>query len=461
MNLLDPAAALRLRQLALLPHYDARAPRYTSYPTAVQFTPHIGPQQHGEWLEALPLDAPVSIYAHIPFCARLCWYCGCNTRVVHRGESIRDYVVLLRDEIGLAARRLPGRARVSSIHLGGGTPNMLTPGDLDVLFGTLHEDFDVAEGAEIAAELDPAQLTPEWARAAAGHGLNRASLGVQDLSPAVQAAVNRIEPFEVVAAAAAALRGAGIEALNFDLMYGLPRQTATDVLNTLDQVLTLRPARIALFGYAHVPWMKSHQKLIDEAALPDGPERLEQSQMAAERLAAEGYVAVGMDHFARPDDSMTGALDAHALHRNFQGYTTDAAGALLGFGASAISRLPQGFVQNQPAELLWRAAVSEGRLATARGVAVTDEDRFRGEVIERLMCDLEVDLDAVAARHGRKAADLAGAAAGLAPMEADGVVELRGRTIRVTELGRPFVRSVCARFDAYLDPAALRHSRVV
>ncbi|MDR3511517.1 MAG: oxygen-independent coproporphyrinogen III oxidase [Caulobacteraceae bacterium] len=461
MNVLNPAAALRLRQLALLPHYDTRAPRYTSYPTAVQFTPHIGPQQQGEWLEALALDAPVSIYAHIPFCARLCWYCGCNTRVVHRGESIRDYVVLLRDEIGMVARRLPGRARVGSIHLGGGTPNMLTPDDLSVLFGTLREDFDVEDAAEIAAELDPAQLTAEWARAAAGHGLNRASLGVQDLSPAVQAAVNRHEPFEVVAGAAAMLRAAGVSALNFDLMYGLPRQTIADVLNTLDQVLTLKPSRIALFGYAHVPWMKSHQKLLDEAELPDGAERLEQSQIAAERLASEGYVEVGIDHFARPDDSMAVALKARTLHRNFQGYTTDQAGALLGFGASAISRLPQGLVQNQPSELLWRAAISEGRLATARGVELTDEDRFRGEVIERLMCDLEVDLDAVAARHHRRAGELAGAVAGLAPLEADGVVERHGQMVRITELGRPFVRTACAQFDAYLDSAALRHSRVV
>jgi oxygen-independent coproporphyrinogen-3 oxidase len=461
MNIMNPAAALRLRQLALLPSYDSRAPRYTSYPTAVQFTHEVGPERHGQWLESLPLDQPISIYAHIPFCARLCWYCGCNTRVVHRGESIRDYVVLLRDEIGLVARRLPGRARASSIHLGGGTPNMLTPGDLAVLFGTLREDFDVEDDAEIAAELDPAQLTAEWARAAAGHGLNRASLGVQDLSPAVQAAVNRHEPFEVVQRAAGLLREAGISALNFDLMYGLPRQTEADVLTTLDQVLTLKPARIALFGYAHVPWMKTHQKLIAEAELPGGAERLIQSQAAAERLAAEGYVAIGMDHFARPDDSMAVALANRTLHRNFQGYTTDAASALLGFGASAISRLPQGLVQNQPAELLWRAAISEGRLATAKGVAFSDEDRFRGEVIERLMCDMQVDLDAVAARHGRRAGELADAVAGLKPLEEDGVVERSGQLIRITELGRPFVRTACAQFDAYLDPTALRHSRVV
>jgi oxygen-independent coproporphyrinogen-3 oxidase len=461
MNAISHASTVRERQLALLSSYDSRAPRYTSYPTAVQFTPQVTPDVYGEWLSQLSLAEPLSIYAHIPFCARLCWYCGCNTRVVHRSDSIADYVALLDKEIGLVAGRLSGGGRAQSIHLGGGTPNMLSVDDLAALFGALRRAFDVSADAEIAAELDPAQLTADWAQAAARQGMNRASLGVQDLAPAVQAAVNRHEPFEVVQRAAGYLRDAGIEALNFDLMYGLPRQTAADVVDTLDQVLTLAPSRIALFGYAHVPWMKSHQKLIDEAELPNAVERLDQSQVAAERLAAEGYVSVGIDHFARPDDPMAVALAERTLRRNFQGYTTDQAGALIGFGVSAIGRLPQGFVQNQPSELIWRGAVAEGRLPTARGVAVTDEDRFRGEVIERLMCDLSVDLDAVAARHGRSASDLALAVEGLAPLEADGVVERDGAVIAITEVGRPFVRTACAQFDGYLDPSALRHSRVV
>lgn len=455
------ATARRARQRELLARYDARAPRYTSYPTAVQFNPAIGLERHGDWLSKLPLSDAASIYIHVPFCARLCWYCGCNTRVVHRRQSITDYVALLREEIGMVAGRLPGRLRVSSIHLGGGTPNLLSPDDLAMLFETLRDAFDLDEGAEIAAELDPAQLTAAWARAAARQGLNRASLGVQDLSPAVQAAVNRHEPFEVVARAAEALRAAGVAALNFDLMYGLPRQGAADVLQTLDQVLTLDPDRIALFGYAHVPWMKAHQKLLPEAELPDAAERLHQSQVAAERLVAEGYVAIGMDHFARPDDSMAMALAEGRLRRNFQGYTTDQARTLVGFGVSAISQLSQGYVQNQPSELLWREAVGQGRLPTARGVALSADDRFRGEVIERLMCDFIVDLDAVAVRHGRTAADLAPAMARLAAMEADGLVDRDGPVIRITELGRPFVRSACAEFDAYLDPSAIRHSRVV
>jgi oxygen-independent coproporphyrinogen-3 oxidase len=461
MTSLSCTTATHLRRLALLPKYDTRAPRYTSYPTAVQFTPDVGPQTYADWLKALPLDRPVSLYAHIPFCARRCWYCGCNTRVVRRGESISDYVALVREEIAMVEDLLPGKARAASIHLGGGTPNMLGVDDLAVLFGALRQAFKVDQDAEIAAELDPAQLTETWARAAAFHGLNRASLGVQDLSPDVQAAVNRHEPFEVVQRAAGFLRAAGVKALNLDLMYGLPRQRAADVIHTLDQVLTLNPDRIALFGYAHVPWMKAHQKLIADSELPGAAERLEQSQLAADRLTAEGYVTIGMDHFARPDDPMAIALARRELHRNFQGYTTDGADTLIGFGVSAIGALPQGYVQNQPLELLWRAAINEGRLATARGVALTEEDRFRGEVIERLMCDMTVNLDAVAARHSRQAAELDDAVAELKPLEEDGLVERLGGTISVTELGRPFVRSACAPFDAYLDRAALRHSRVV
>jgi len=455
------ALARRRRQAELLPIYDTRAPRYTSYPTAAQFTAAVGPQTHGMWLSQLSASEPVSIYAHIPFCARLCWYCGCNTRVVHRHDSISDYVGLLVHEIELTRARLPGRLTARAVHLGGGTPNMLSADDLARLFAALHEAFQVDEQTEIAAELDPAQLTAEWAVAAVAQGLSRASLGVQDLSPAVQAAVNRHEPFEVVALAAGRLRAAGIEALNFDLMYGLPLQTTADVINTVDQVLTLRPGRIALFGYAHVPWMKSHQRLIAEDALPGPAERLEQSQSAAERLAAEGYLAVGIDHYARSDDSMGQALADGALRRNFQGYTTDPSRTLIGFGASAISQLPQGLSQNQTSELAWRESVSQGRLATARGVALSDDDRFRGEVIERLMCDLSVDLAEVAVRHGRDVGELADAVARLGGMTVDGLVERSGEQIRITELGRPFVRSACAEFDAYLNRAAARHSQVV
>jgi oxygen-independent coproporphyrinogen-3 oxidase len=339
---------------------------------------------------------------------------------------------------------------------------MLSRDDLDRLFKAIQHVFQVSPGAMVAAELDPAVLTRDWVRAAAFHGLSRASLGVQDLSPRVQAAVNRIEPFEVIERAAGWLRAAGVLSINLDLMYGLPRQTVADVNNTLDAVLTLKPERLALFGYAHVPWMKANQQLIQDSELPGPSERLDQSEAAAERLAREGYVRIGLDHYALPDDELARALAEQRLHRNFQGYTTDANAVLIGVGASSISRLPQGFVQNHGLERNWRDAVLRGELPTARGVALTDEDRFRGEIIERLMCDLAVDVESVLARHADiigTGPDLSAAFARLMPFVDDGLAVLNGSTLTVTEAGRPLVRSMAAVFDAYLDPDAGRHSR--
>lgn len=445
----------------LIAKYEGRAPRYTSYPTAVQFTPEVTPQIYRGWLAELPADEAVSLYVHIPFCARLCWYCGCNTRAVNRHDPITDYVRLLVQEAAMLEAALPGQLKADALHFGGGTPNMLSPDDLAVVFDALRHVFKFAPDAEIAAELDPAVLTREWVQAAGFHGLTRASLGVQNLSPEVQTAVNRIEAFEDIAACVGWLRAAGVRSINFDLMYGLPLQTVANTLSTIDGVLRLRPERLALFGYAHVPWMKSHQKLLDEAALPGPAERLDQSEAAAERLISEGYVRIGLDHFALPDDELAVALAEGRLHRNFQGYTTDAARTLLGIGASAIGSLPQGFVQNVGQELGWRAAVMKEDLPIARGVALTSDDRFRGEIIERLMCDLSVDLEAVCARHDRDMAGLKPEIGRLADFVDDGLIAWSGAKLEVTEAGRVLVRSVCAVFDAHLVTDAQRHSKTL
>ncbi|MBX3485460.1 oxygen-independent coproporphyrinogen III oxidase [Phenylobacterium sp.] len=459
---LDSLATARARQLSdLVARYDGRAPRYTSYPTAVQFGPEVDEAVYRRWLAELPADDPVSLYVHVPFCARLCWYCGCNTRAVNRHEPIGEYVQLLLTEMGLLGqaigRRLPARA----VHLGGGTPNMLSPDDMAALFGRLGEVFDLAPELEVAAELDPSTLSRDWVDAAARHGLNRASLGVQNLDATVQTAVNRRETFEQVAAAVGWLRDARVRSINLDLMYGLPHQTKTNTLTTVEAVLRLAPERIALFGYAHVPWMKAHQQLIDEQALPSPAARLDQAEAAAERLVAEGYVRIGLDHFARADDEMAAALAAGRLHRNFQGYTTDAASTLLGLGASAIGRLPQGYVQNVTQELGWRVAVHTDQLPVARGVALTADDRFRGEIIERLMCDLAVDLADVCVRHDRDPRELSEAMGRLAPFVADGLVAIDGGHVEVLGPGRLVVRSICACFDAYFAPDATRHSRAL
>jgi len=445
----------------LVAKYDGRAPRYTSYPTALQFTPDVDEATYRSWLANLPADGAVSLYVHVPFCSRLCWYCGCNTRAVNRHEPVADYVELLVHEAGLLEAALPGRLPADAIHLGGGSPNMLAPDELARLFATLARVFRLGADAEVAAELDPASLTRDWVRAAGGCGLTRASLGVQNLDPVVQAAVNRQESPEQVAAAVGWLREVGVRSVNIDLMYGLPHQTTANTLSTIDTVLRLAPERIALFGYAHVPWMKAHQQLIDEGALPWPAARLEQAEAAAERLVAEGYVRIGLDHFALPGDELAVAAGEGRLRRNFQGYTTDQAGTLLGLGASAIGRLPQGFVQSVTQELGWRAAVQADRLPVARGVAITDEDRFRGEIIERLMCDLHVDLAEICERHGRDLADLDEALVQLAPFKADGLLALHGSRLRIVGEGRLVVRSICAAFDAYFAPSSGRHSRAL
>ncbi len=438
-----------LKQLISL---DERAPRYTSYPTALDFSDAVGEPEYRQWLQTLPTDEPVSLYAHVPFCQTLCWYCGCNTRAVRNPEIISKYVSLLVREIEMVGRSLPGRLSSGALHLGGGTPNMLGEADLDVLFSALRRTFAIHDGADISVEIDPAVLTEDWVRAAARHGLSRASLGVQDLSPAVQAAVNRIEPFEVIQRAAGWLRRAGVRSLNFDLMYGLPLQGVAEVQATLDQILTLRPERLALFGYAHVPWARAHQRLIDETQLAGAEDRLEQSEAAAERLKAEGYVRIGLDHYAVPEDTLAVALAEHRLHRNFQGYTTDPHTTLLAFGVSAIGRLPQGYVQNFVAETEWRAAVAADRLPVRKGLALTDEDRLRAEVIETLMCDLAVDAGVICRRRGRPEDHLDSALATLAPLVDAGVARVRDRRVEITPVGRPFLRTVAKAFDARSQP---------
>lgn len=464
MTVASPACAETQRNLqtaALIARHDANLPRYTSYPTAARFTPEVSGSDWANWLHRVQPDETASLYVHIPFCRTLCWYCACNTRAVNRAETISSYVDLLLAEASLTRAALGRQQRVSHLHLGGGTPNMTAPDDLDRLFDGLRGLFALEPDAEIAAELDPASLTRDWVDTAARNGLNRASLGVQDLSPRVQRAINRIEPFEIVARAAGWLRAAGVKALNLDLMYGLPLQGCDDLLATLEQIVTLRPGRIALFGYAHVPWMKPHQKLINEDDLPGPLARFAQSEAAAAFLTRMGYVAVGLDHFALPDDSLAIASRTGRLRRNFQGYTTDQANSLIGLGASSIGRTQQGYVQNHTVERDWRTAVREGHLPVARGLEMTSDDHRRADIIERLMCDFVVRLKDIEDRHGPAPDRLFASLARLAPLVEDGLVACDADTIAVTPLGRPFVRLVCAAFDSSLAPSDSRHGRMI
>ncbi len=445
----------------LLEKYARPVPRYTSYPTAPHFGPEVGPEDYGRWLAALDLGEPLSIYIHVPFCDTLCWFCGCHTKIVRRYTPVADYLEALEREIALVAEALSTRAPVRHIHFGGGSPTILEAGDFRRLMDGLRRRFNLVPEAEVAVEIDPRGMTEDNVKALAEAGVNRASLGVQDFNPEVQQAVNRVQSLDETARVVDWLRAAGIGRLNIDLMYGLPRQSVDDVIATADKVTALAPSRVAVFGYAHVPWMKRHQRLIKDAELADGMTRWRQYQAAAKRFAEAGYAAVGLDHFARPDDPLARAAAEGRLRRNFQGYTTDRAPALIGFGASAIGALPAGYVQNQPDINGYKAAIAEGRMATLRGLVLDDEDRLRRDVIESLMCNLAVDLADMARRRGRGTGAFTAELAALQTMQEDGFVEMTGERIAVTREGRPLVRAVAAIFDRHLKAGAARHSMAV
>ncbi len=439
---------------------ERSAPRYTSYPTAPHFSKSIGDAETRAWLASLDVGASLSLYFHVPFCTAICAYCGCHTKAVRQDAPLQSYAQTLKREIALTAQAT-GARRVTSIHWGGGTPGILGPSRFAEIVSVMRNHFELSAETEHAIELDPRILEAKLVEALAAAGVTRASLGVQDLNAHVQEASGRIQPYETVARAVDLLRDAGITAINFDLMYGLPKQRVEDAARTASLAASLEPQRLAVFGYAHVPWFKSHQKLIDAAALPGVGERLAQAAAVRAALESEGYEAIGLDHFARPDDPLAIAAREKRMRRNFQGYTIDAADALLPFGVSSIGRFSQGYVGNATDLAGWRRAIDAGRFATTRGVALTREDAARADLIERLMCDFDVDYGAVAERHEYAEDAFDAARASLDALAKDGVVDIEGRRVVVTERGKPFVRLVAAAFDAYLQTSPARHSSAV
>ena len=441
--------------------YDLRVPRYTSYPTAPHFSPAVGAERYAGWLAELPPETELSLYLHIAYCAEMCWFCGCNTKITKQYAPIADYLDCLLREIDLVAERLPATMTARHIHYGGGTPSILSPEDFVRSLDKLKSRFLLSERAEVAVELDPRTTDRAYIKAMVDNGVNRASIGVQDFNPRVQEAINRIQPYEVTARVIDWLREFGIDQINMDLIYGLPHQTVGSLAETIDLAVEFRPRRIALFGYAHVPWMKKHQRLIADDSLPGMEERWTQYDSAAKQLIDAGYVQIGLDHFAAGSDPMAIALKENRLHRNFQGYTTDEAECLIGFGASGIGSLPQGYVGNETTIHGYKDLIRAGKLATARGIAVDQDDLLRRELIERLMCDLFLDVDALAAKWGVDPARFDEDIARLAPMQEDGLIVIEGRRLTLTEAGRPLVRAACAAFDRYLHKGEMRHSRAV
>jgi oxygen-independent coproporphyrinogen-3 oxidase len=414
------------------------------------------------WLAELPTNSSLSVYMHVPFCQQLCWYCGCHTSVPNTYGRASAYVDNLIRDITRSGK-LSGvqKGNVKHLHFGGGTPTFLSNMDLGRILACINGSFGLASGAEVALESDPRGITRDRAFGLAAMGFNRISFGVQDFALPVQMKINRLQTYGLVAHVTDLLRGAGFTSINFDLMYGLPAQTVGSVRQTAKQAAALRPNRISVFGYAHVPWFKKHQRMISDAELPGVSERYEQASAITEELAGAGYVAIGLDHFALPDDALAISASTGTLRRNFQGYTTDTADALIAFGASAISEFPQGFTQAARDTLAWSEAIAEGKSPVMRGLATTAEDRMRAAIIEQVMCNFSADFGQIADQHGFNNSVLVDSLMRLQPLAEAGLASINGSTVRVPQEHRLFLRSVACAFDSHYTGAKNRHAKAI
>ena len=444
----------------LLRRYDRPGPRYTSYPTAPQFHAGFGERELREVATASngdPIPRRLSLYVHVPFCTSPCFYCGCNriiTRDKARGEA---YLARLYREIALTAGLFDRDREVIQLHFGGGTPNFLSPAQLRDVVDTLRSHFRFSDAADrdISIELDPRFVDADDIAALGKIGFNRASFGVQDFDPAVQEAVNRIQSVEQTRAVIDACRGNGFRSVNVDLIYGLPNQTPDGFARTLDTVAEMRPDRVAVYGYAHMPHLFKPQKQLDASLLPSGETKLALLQLAIEKLTAAGYLYIGMDHFALPDDELALAQARGGLHRNFMGYTTHADSDLVGLGVSAISHIGDSFSQNPRDLPSWQAALDEGRLPVFRGMRMNEDDQLRADLIQQLMCQGEIPVAALERRYAIDFAEyFALALDRLAPLAEDGLVRVEEQRIVVTSRGRLLLRNIAMCFDHYLDQPA-------
>ncbi|MGY3560251.1 oxygen-independent coproporphyrinogen-3 oxidase [Bradyrhizobium sp. USDA 4463] len=439
-------------QTSLLNKYcDARLPWYTIYPAARDFSAIVGADTCATWLSRLLPDDPVSLYIHVPFCRSICWYCGFPTSLARSKRPLRNYLAALWDEIGLVAEQVPSALPVSDVHFGGGTPTTVAPCDFLALMELLRHRFQFNNTTTIAIEIDPRRLTAEMVETLQAAGVSRASIGVQSFDPVVQRSVNRVQSEEVTASLVASLRQHGIRRINFDLLFGLPHQTVRSCVASARTVLAMRPDRLAVFGYAHVPSYMKRQRHIDETALPDNIARAEQAAAIADTLVSAGYHQIGLDHFALPGDELALAQKAGRLRRNSLGYSADTCKTVIGLGPSAIGRLREGYVQNEMSTTSYQEHIQAGRLATSKGYCLSAEDRLRAAIIERLMCDLQADIPAICTAHEFDPAFLLDSAGRLGMLAKDGIVDIEDGFIRVKQEHRFVIRAVAAAFDTCLD----------
>ncbi|TNC51471.1 oxygen-independent coproporphyrinogen III oxidase [Rubellimicrobium rubrum] len=440
--------------------FDARAPRYTSYPPANHFSGGVGPDMVATWLEAIPAGTRVSLYVHVPYCRRLCWFCACRTQGTTTDRPLIPYLAQLKSELALVGRHLRPDVEVAAIHLGGGTPTILPPAMLAELCEGLNTFRPLARDVAFSVEIDPTEVDEPRLRTLQAAGMTRASIGVQDFDPTVQDAIGRAQGYELTRDVVAMIRGAGVTSLNMDMLYGLPHQTRGRMTDTVQKILSLSPDRLALYGYAHVPWMAKRQVLIPSDALPGAEERLGLFEAAARMFLWDGYKEIGIDHFAREGDPLAAAAAEGRMRRNFQGYTEDGAEVLIGLGASAISRYPQGYAQNSSTSSAYAQAIRKHhRLATERGHVMSLDDTLRADMIERVMCRFELDLNEISARHGVSLTELLRITTTLRHRFADWI-EARDGRIRLVRSPRLIARLVAQEIDAYAMPEG-RHSRAL
>ncbi|MCM2562765.1 oxygen-independent coproporphyrinogen III oxidase [Lutimaribacter sp. EGI FJ00015] len=447
-------------QLAKLGLFDAKVPRYTSYPTAPHFSSAIGPGDFADWTRAITPGSRISLYVHVPFCRRLCWFCACRTQGTQNEKPVRVYLETLKAEIALLGQTLPEGVTLSRLHWGGGTPTLMAP---DMMTELAESIFAVApmakDNAEFSVEIDPNEIDAARLDALAAAGMNRASIGVQDFDDQIQQTIGRIQGYEITRDAVEMIRARGVHSLNADILFGLPHQSQARITETVQKLLSFNPDRVALYGYAHVPWMAKRQQMIPSDALPTPQERLELFEVARKLFVWDGYDEIGIDHFARPDDSMARALRDRTLKRNFQGYTEDPADVLIGLGASSISRFPQGYAQNAPATSAYTGAIRDGRFATAKGHGFSGDDLMRNRMIESLMCFFRIDANELVEKFGADRTSLM-AEFNRVNRDFDGLLRVTENGLDVPEAARPLVRMIARAFDAY-DLSKAGHSSAI
>jgi oxygen-independent coproporphyrinogen-3 oxidase len=441
--------------IELLKKYDRPGPRYTSYPPAPAFSKDFGPDDYKDAIIENNRENPtnvLSLYFHIPFCDTLCYFCGCNMLVTHNRATIRKYLDYLKREVEMVCEFLSSGRKVTQLHWGGGTPSYLNPDEIKELGDFINERFEFVDDPEVGVEIDPRGLTYEHMKAFREVGFNRISMGVQDFDPRVQKAVNRIQPEEITRQAIDWARELGFKSINLDLIYGLPFQTVESFEKTLDKVIELSPERLAVFNFAYVPWLKPHQRVIKKEDLPTPDVKLKILKMTIEKLTEAGYVYIGMDHFAKPDDELAIAQREKTLYRNFQGYSTRAGADLYAFGMSAISQIQNIYAQNYKELKDYYSRIDEGKFPTAVGYRMSQDDIIRKHVIMRLMCDMELTKSEVEEKFNIKFDDyFADSIQKLNEFVEDGLVELSGDKIKVSLMGRLVIRNIAMCFDAYID----------